>query len=161
MKSGITVVNLREEPYDIYIGRPSKWGNPFEIGKDGNRSEVIKKYRDYIKGRPELMVALRELRGKRLGCFCKPQMCHGDVLVELLEAQMEQEGKKFEVVFVSPKPEGTKDVRIGTLPLEELECENGMAISKEDSEKVRALGVGECTIVSSHTGGQHRVTRVS
>ena len=44
----IKVVHCKKEPYDIYIGRPSKWGNPFSIGKDGTREEVIEKYREWI-----------------------------------------------------------------------------------------------------------------
>ena len=78
------VVNLRKSNYNIYIGRGSKWGNPFIIGRDGNREEVIKKYREYIM-QSDLLNDLEELRGKVLGCFCKPKACHGDVLVELLE----------------------------------------------------------------------------
>jgi hypothetical protein len=79
-----TVVNMREEDYEIYIGRPSKWGNPFVIGKDGTRKEVIAKYREYIMARKDLLDSLNELEGKRLGCFCAPMACHGDVLVELV-----------------------------------------------------------------------------
>lgn len=78
------VVNYKEK-YDIYIGRPSKWGNPFTIGKDGTREEVIEKYRKYILKNKKLLKSLPELKGKVLGCFCKPRACHGDVLVELLE----------------------------------------------------------------------------
>ena len=77
------VVHCKKSPYDIYIGRPGKWGNPFEIGKDGDRKTVIAKYRDYISNSP-LLADIEELRGKRLGCWCKPAKCHGDVLVELL-----------------------------------------------------------------------------
>jgi hypothetical protein len=80
-----TVVHCRREPYDVYIGRPSKWGNPYEIGRDGTREEVIEKYRKYVTGRPDLMAALGELRGKILGCWCRPKACHGDVLVELCD----------------------------------------------------------------------------
>ena len=79
------VVNLRDELYDVYIGRGSIWGNPFMIGKDGDRDEVIKKYKDRILKKPELLKRLPELKGKVLGCYCKPLACHGDVLVELLE----------------------------------------------------------------------------
>lgn len=79
------VVNKRFQDYDIYIGRPSKWGNPYSIGKDGNRQEVIDKYRKYILNNPELLKSLPELKGKRLGCWCFPLACHGDVLVELVE----------------------------------------------------------------------------
>jgi len=82
------VVNLRHEKYDVYIGRGSKWGNPFKIGADGTREEVIEKYRQYIMNRPDLLNDLEELRGKCLGCYCKPKPCHGDVLVELLENKL-------------------------------------------------------------------------
>lgn len=79
-----TVVNLRKEKYDVFIGRPSKWGNPFVLtGVDGDRASVISKYRRWVMTKPELMAALPELAGKRLGCFCKPLACHGDVLLEL------------------------------------------------------------------------------
>lgn len=67
----------------IYIGRPSKWGNPFVIGKDGTRDEVIAKYRTYLLRDAQLMAALPELRGKDLVCWCAPCACHGDVLLEL------------------------------------------------------------------------------
>jgi len=79
------VVNCRKEHYDVYIGRPSKWGNPFEIGKDGNRTEVILKYRKYILNNKNLVKDLHELKGKTLGCWCKPKPCHGDVLVSLVD----------------------------------------------------------------------------
>jgi hypothetical protein len=79
------VVNLRKEGYDVYIGRGSKWGNPFVIGKDGTREEVIDKYRVWIMSQPPLLNEIQELKGKVLGCFCKPKACHGDVIVELLE----------------------------------------------------------------------------
>lgn len=85
----IVVVNRRYSNYDIYIGRPSRWGNPFKIGADGTRQQVIDKYREWVVKQPELMAALHELRGKRLGCWCKPRACHGDVLVELLEQKGE------------------------------------------------------------------------
>ena len=68
----------------VYIGRPSKWGNPFVIGKDGNRNEVVDKYRKWLMDRPELVAAAkRELFGKDLVCFCAPKTCHGDVLLEI------------------------------------------------------------------------------
>jgi len=84
------VVNKYKEKYDIYIGRGSKWGNPFVIGKDGNRQEVIEKFRLYLEASPYLLSCLPELRGKTLGCFCKPQACHGDVLVEKLRLTSER-----------------------------------------------------------------------
>ena len=84
------VVNKYQQEYDIYIGRGSKWGNPFVLGKDGNREEVIDKYEEWIRQQPDLMSSLNELKGKRLGCFCRPKKCHGDVLVKLVE-EMEEE----------------------------------------------------------------------
>jgi len=78
------VVHCKKATYDVYIGRPSKWGNPFTIGKDGTRKEVIAKYREWILTQPELLRDLEELRGKRLGCWCSPRACHGDVLVDLI-----------------------------------------------------------------------------
>lgn len=80
------VVNIkRGATCDVYIGRPSKWGNPFMIGPDGSRKEVIEKYRQWIQTQPDLMAALPELRGKTLGCYCAPLPCHGDVLAELTD----------------------------------------------------------------------------
>ena len=79
------IVHCKKESYDIYIGRPSKWGNPFQIGKDGTRDEVIEKFRDWILTQPKLLKDLHEIKGKTLGCWCKPKSCHGDVLVELIE----------------------------------------------------------------------------
>ena len=79
------VVNIRTKQYDVYIGRGSKWGNPFRIGRDGDRATVIAKYREYIMGRQHLLSCLPELSGKILGCYCKPKACHGDILILLIE----------------------------------------------------------------------------
>lgn len=83
------VVNKYKEDYDIYIGRGSKWGNPFGIGEHGTREDVIEKYRLYlweqIKKGNITKEDLHELNGSVLGCFCKPQACHGDVLLKALE----------------------------------------------------------------------------
>ena len=78
------VVNKYKHVYDVYIGRGSKWGNPFVIGKDGTREEVINKYEKYLLNSPELLNSLHELKGKTLGCFCKPKPCHGDVLIKYI-----------------------------------------------------------------------------
>lgn len=86
-------VNLRVDPYDIYIGRPSKWGNPFSHlpstlaqFKVNSRAEAVERFREWIQTQPELLADLHELKGKRLGCFCKPQSCHGDILAELADS---------------------------------------------------------------------------
>lgn len=84
------VVNVREERCEVYIGRGTPWGNPFKVGRDGTRDEVIQKYWEHLAAHPELIErARRELRGKVLGCWCKPEACHGDVLVELIEVDRE------------------------------------------------------------------------
>ena len=82
------VVNLRRERFDVYIGRESKWGNKFVIGRDGDRAEVIRKYREWVLGNDYLLSCLGELKDKVLGCYCKPLACHGDVLVELVEQRV-------------------------------------------------------------------------
>ena len=85
------VVNLFKEPYDYYIGRPSEWGNPYSHKSSALASQVfsrevaIDSFKEYalerLKKEPNW---LEPLRGKTLGCFCKPQDCHGDIIVELL-----------------------------------------------------------------------------
>jgi hypothetical protein len=79
------VVHCKREAYDIYVGRPSQWGNPFSIGHDGTREEVIEKYRKWVLAQPDLMAQIGKLKGKVLGCWCAPQACHAEVLVELSE----------------------------------------------------------------------------
>jgi hypothetical protein len=79
-------VHCKRERYHVEIGRPSKWGNPFAIDRDGNRAQVIARYERYLLDNAELMAALPELRGKVLGCWCAPRPCHGDVLVRLANA---------------------------------------------------------------------------
>lgn len=90
------VVHCKKENYDVYIGRPSKWGNPFTHIKDGStlakhivnsRDESVSAYCEWItKGNGKhLLNDLHELKGKTLGCWCKPQSCHGDILVELIK----------------------------------------------------------------------------
>lgn len=97
-----TVVNINEsgvrqrlksDPNYVYIGRSarglkaSKWLNKYKIGRDGTRADVIAKYRDNILSRPTLLAALPELRGKTLVCWCAPNLCHGNVLAELADAE--------------------------------------------------------------------------
>ncbi|HEY7413915.1 MAG TPA: DUF4326 domain-containing protein [Ktedonobacteraceae bacterium] len=80
------VVHCRNDEYDVYIGRPSCWGNPFRMGQDGTRAEVIAKFEEWLMEQPELLAKVVELKGKRLGCWCAPLPCHGDVLARLAEA---------------------------------------------------------------------------
>jgi hypothetical protein len=67
----------------VYIGRPSMWGNPFVIGRDGTRAEVIAKYENWLAQQPRLTAQLDRLRGRDLVCWCAPRPCHGDVLLRL------------------------------------------------------------------------------
>lgn len=86
------VVNKdKGEPYDLYIGRGTPWGNPFAIGDDGmNREEVIAKFEQYFnetflrdeQKRKDLLT----LKGKTLACHCKPFNCHGDVIAQYLNS---------------------------------------------------------------------------
>lgn len=97
--------NLKEWTSDeknVYIGRrgvvfvdavrfpksDSIWANPFKVGKEYTREESIRRYEEYIREKLErenLWHLLENLRGKCLGCWCKPEACHGDVLLKLLE----------------------------------------------------------------------------
>jgi len=85
------VVHCKKEPFDVYIGRPSKWGNPFIIGVDGTRKEVIEKYLEWAPKQKYLMDSLHELDGKILGGWCKPLSCHGDILIKLIEDKKKKE----------------------------------------------------------------------
>ncbi len=80
------VLNKRVDgmpPGAVYIGRPSIWGNPFVIGKDGSRNAVIAKYEAWLLSQSSLVTELAQLRGKDVVCWCAPACCHGDVLVRL------------------------------------------------------------------------------
>ena len=81
------VVHCKRAPYDVYIGRPSRWGNPFRLEDETQRDEVVARYRTWLLEQPELLARVRQdLRGKRLGCWCAPRTCHGDVLAEIANA---------------------------------------------------------------------------
>ena len=84
------VVHCETEPYDVYVGRPSKWGNPFSHKADSiatvrvkTRVEAIESYGKWLLTQPELISSLHELRGKVLGCWCYPHRCHGEILSRL------------------------------------------------------------------------------
>ena len=84
MESSVKVVH-KKDAYDVYIGRPSIFGNPFPVEHYG-RSECLKKFRDYffqrIRTDPKFKKAIETLRGKTLACYCSPQACHGDIIEE-------------------------------------------------------------------------------
>lgn len=86
------VVHFKRDNYDVYIGRPSIWGNPFSHLENSIAkfrvpySEVIPRYEQWLRSQPELVARVkRELRGKVLGCWCKPKACHGDVLARIAD----------------------------------------------------------------------------
>ena len=87
------VVHCKKEKFDVYIGRPSPWGNPYSHlpgtlarYKVGSRQEAIECYEKWLNNQPELMARLPELQGKVLGCWCHPKACHGDILLRLANA---------------------------------------------------------------------------
>ncbi len=91
----VRVLNKRTDtitPNAVYVGRPSKWGNPFKINdplmpphltREEKQKAVVDEYRRYILANPELMSQLAELKGKDLVCWCSPLPCHADVLLSL------------------------------------------------------------------------------
>lgn len=88
------IVNINKEKYDVYIGRNKNndaglWGNPWIIGRDGSREEVIERYKQEFNKKildKEFRAEVLKLKNKTLGCFCRPEsICHGDVLKEYLD----------------------------------------------------------------------------
>lgn len=99
-----TILNIKDKPHcnlklslwdkDItYIGREnkwlgleaSKWANPYPMKKEADRPIVIRKCRDHVLSTAALMLDIRELKNKRLGCYCSPKYCHGNIYIEILE----------------------------------------------------------------------------
>jgi len=75
----------------VYVGRPTKWGNPFKVGIDGNLDEVLQKYEKYLKVRINLDPHfLSPLRGKDLACWCPlNQPCHADILLKWIRNRIQ------------------------------------------------------------------------
>lgn len=68
----------------VYVGRPTKWQNPFVLKQEADREAVIERFRQYLREQPALVRAIRrELRGRDLICWCAPKPCHADVLVRV------------------------------------------------------------------------------
>jgi hypothetical protein len=95
----ITIVNRRDTDLGVYVGRPSVFGNPFEIGRDGTRSEVIEKYEDYFVNKlgissatfyPAFMQLVEIARNGdlMLACWCYPQRCHAEVIKKYIELEL-------------------------------------------------------------------------
>jgi hypothetical protein len=93
-------VNVYKSDYDVYVGRNpkfgnAKWGNPYDDPNMPLHEKIIR-YEDYIRNTPELWDSLHELRGKRLGCHCKPRPCHADVLVKLVNEVFNEQTEENE-----------------------------------------------------------------
>lgn len=97
MSPKTSVVNILKEPkgFDCYIGRAGLgfsgyYGNPYRIRYDGTREECLTKYKKYFYNRvrtdQEFKKRILELRGKRLGCFCAPRPCHGDIIAAYVDS---------------------------------------------------------------------------
>ena len=73
----------------VYVGRPSKFGNPYEIGRDGSREEVIQKYEAWLLSADNglRIEDLRQLKGKDLVCWCAPLACHAEVLLKYIPTE--------------------------------------------------------------------------
>ena len=87
------VIHIKDAPKNyqmdqqyVFIGRPSKWGNPYPMERGGSyRDEVCDKYRNYLLDRPDLLLALHDLVGKTLICYCAPKRCHGHEIVRVMQ----------------------------------------------------------------------------
>lgn len=82
-----TIINLKDSKCEVYCGRGSPFGNPYRIGDDGDREQVIAKYRIWFYKKltdPSFRDKVLFLRGKVLGCYCHPMKCHCDVIIEYL-----------------------------------------------------------------------------
>lgn len=105
------VVNKHYQRFDIDVGRPTKWGNPY---RTGSRASRIRRYRRYLTHNIALLRDLHTLRGKRLGCTCAPKPCHAHVLATLAnlppltvlccgDRYWSQYGPIFRALFLLPK----------------------------------------------------------
>ena len=89
MKHTGNIINLRtvgdigtwlNDPNNVYIGRNSKWGNPYRVRGINGRYKAVASYKRYLQNNENLRKCVKELKGKRLGCWCSPKRCHGEIL---------------------------------------------------------------------------------
>lgn len=85
----MSLVHCKKAAYDVYIGRPSIFGNPYShkegtkaIYKVDTREEAVAKFEEYLLQNPTLMAEVKKLKGKTLGCWCAPLLCHGSVILK-------------------------------------------------------------------------------
>jgi len=83
------LVNIKKARCEVYIGRGTPFGNPYVIGENGTREDVIRLYRTYfydrLKKEPDWKKKVEALKGKVLGCHCAPLGCHGNILIDYLD----------------------------------------------------------------------------
>ena len=102
MRHGIMIANRRNGNVEgVYVGRPSVLGNPYTVGKDGTRKEVVDKYRHWLRQQykkdGEVKNLLRKLarqvierRTLNLVCWCAPHLCHAEVIRDALVGIIKQ-----------------------------------------------------------------------
>lgn len=89
------VVNLSRRKFTLYIGREwrylpkSKWHNPFHISEGQPRGSTLDRFEAYLRSRPDLLADLHEIDDEVLGCHCRPEACHGDVLIKVRKEQLD------------------------------------------------------------------------
>ena len=148
----INIVNLNgvnnihswlKDERNIYVGRANrftsdaKWGNPFIIGRDGDRKQVVELYEQYILGNDKLLDSINELKGKVLGCWCDPDQCHAEILHKLagnrpIYTQSPKELVSMDMAHnhftrkssdkpppMSPKPTNVKPTKLNNAQLQE------------------------------------------
>ena len=108
----------------VFVGRGSRWGNPYLIGRDGTRTEVLRKYAQYILDDPSFITDVKALQGQTLACYCAPRQCHADLLAELADAPASHHGTIVRAWAELPDPpQRTKTKRVaGGPPLPGLEA---------------------------------------
>lgn len=120
-----TIVNVKNSRCDIYCGRPSIFSNPYKIGRDGTRNEVIEKYKNFfekkIRGDETFREKILSLKGKKLGCYCYPLRCHLEVIVKYLDGDMLklEEFKNGDIIYYEDIIYGKGEGRIAGIFKEE------------------------------------------
>jgi DNA polymerase I-like protein with 3'-5' exonuclease and polymerase domains len=151
-----TVVNVRREECDVAIHRGGKWGNPFKIGGVYDREGAIARYREWVVLQPQLMKALPELVGKRIGCYCSPEACHGDVLRELVRTKCSHPWwfvtrdyanadsaitlQLWKVMEKEIRSRGYWEIFLNQMKLPRIACEmerRGVTLNRSELERVR------------------------
>lgn len=135
----------------VYIGRGSKWGNPFIIGKDGDREEVIIKYAERLLNDTSLLGAIGELTGKYLVCFCAPEPCHGDVLIELANPIDEGSTEDWKFKKYIPDPEDFE--------IKGQECERYLHAIRNTKEDFTDIDFFHAGFVRGLAWGIYKTTR--